>query len=179
MCVSSDIPSYQLQSRSDVDQAIHPCICSGVSALWGADVSGRDARANEGRGRTAALAWCAYTHNWWSKCGSRQPITFDVAGNVIDEWSVFDANTKRFRPTRVRLSLAGVGLQTDTLPIPIGADAGEYKIVTAEKSASGTVIGTSEQRIYQPYGPQWVRAYGARGAHSAGDTALRERTRDR
>lgn len=98
--------------------------------------------------------------------GSRQPITFDGAGNVIDEWSFFDAKAKRFRPSRIRLSLAGVSLQTDTLPIPIGADAGEYKIVTAQKSASGTVIGTSEQRIYQPYGPQWVRAGGAAGTRA-------------
>ena len=98
--------------------------------------------------------------------GSLQPITFDVAGNVIDEWNFFDAKAKRFRPSRIRLSSTGVSLQTDTLPIPIGADAGEYKIVTAQKSASGTVIGTSEQRIYQPNGPQWVRAYGARGARA-------------
>lgn len=98
--------------------------------------------------------------------GSRQPITFDVAGNVIDEWSFFDAKAKRFRPSRIRLSSAGVSLQTDTLPIPIGADVGEYKIITAQKSATGTVIGTSEQRIFQPYGPQWVRAYGAMGARA-------------
>ncbi len=98
--------------------------------------------------------------------GSGQPITFDVAGNVIDEWGFFDSKEMRFRPTRVRLSSAGVSLQTDTLRTPIGAYAGEFKTVTTKTTASGTVFSTSEQLIYQPYGSRWVRAYGAAGVRA-------------
>lgn len=95
--------------------------------------------------------------------GSRLPITFDPSGALIDESSWFDQSNTSFRPLRVRRSLTGAVLRIDTLIIPAGAFAGVHKVTKVQKDAAGKQIGMSQGYMWQPYGPQWLRAYGPGG----------------
>jgi hypothetical protein len=95
--------------------------------------------------------------------GDRNPVTFDATGSLISETTAFDPVLNTFRPLRLRHDTAGNVARTDTLPIPPGAFAGQHKVTVDQKNAAGVSIGVAQFYIWQPNGPEWLRAYGARG----------------
>lgn len=95
--------------------------------------------------------------------GSRLPMTFIADGSLVDETIWFDKSIDRFRPLRLRRTVAGTLSRTDTLPIPDGAFAGFHKVTQVQKNASGKEVGMSERSYGQPFGAQWLRAYGPNG----------------
>jgi hypothetical protein len=95
--------------------------------------------------------------------GSRVPITFDATGALIDESIYFDNTMESFRPLRLRRAQSGDVLRTDTLPVPPGAFAGVHKVLKVQKDAAGRQVGMSQGYLWQPFGPEWLRAYGALG----------------
>lgn len=95
--------------------------------------------------------------------GSRMPITFESVGVLADESITFDKALDTFRPVRMRINGAGDILRADTIPVPAGANAGMYKETRVEKDAAGKEMGVSSYMVPQPFGPQWLRAYGPGG----------------
>lgn len=95
--------------------------------------------------------------------GSRLPITFEAEGRLVDESIYFEPASESFRQTRLVRNLQGSVIRTDTLKVPPGADAGVHKITRVQKDASGKQIGMSQGFLWQPFGPQWLRAYGPSG----------------
>ena len=98
--------------------------------------------------------------------GSRLPMTFIADGSLVDETIWFDKSLGAFRPLRLRRSVAGSVSRTDTLTIPDGAFAGVHKVTQVQKDASGKEVGMSERYYSQPFGAQWIRAYGPNGLRS-------------
>jgi len=98
--------------------------------------------------------------------GSRAPLTFVAAGELVDESIWFDPQQKTFRPVVMRLTTSGDVARADTLVIPPGAYAGIHKYLKPQKDASGNVAGMAEYSVYQPHGPTWLRAYGPRGVRA-------------
>ena len=98
--------------------------------------------------------------------GSRLPITFEPDGSLVDETIWFDQTMASFRPLRVRHGASGAITRSDTLAVPPGAFAGMHKVTTVQKDAKGTRMGTSQRYYWQPYGPQWIRAYSPGGGRA-------------
>lgn len=95
--------------------------------------------------------------------GNRMALTFEADGSLVDETIYFDKTTTSFRPIRLRRTISGTVTRADTIPVPAGADAGVFKITRVQKDASGKQIGMSQGFMWQPYGAQWLRAYGPGG----------------
>ena len=68
-----------------------------------------------------------------------------------------------FRPLRLRRAQSGDVLRTDTIPVPPGAFAGVHKVLKVQKDAAGKQVGMSQGLMWQPFGPEWLRAYGVGG----------------
>lgn len=98
--------------------------------------------------------------------GSRLPITFEPDGSLVDETIWFDQTMASFRTLRVRHGASGAITRSDTLTVPPGAFAGMHKVTTVQKDAKGTRMGTSQRYYWQPYGPQWIRAYSPGGGRA-------------
>jgi len=103
--------------------------------------------------------------------GSRLPLTFGVRGEMFDESIWFDTQQKTFRPLRVRRGADGSVQRVDTLPIPPHAFSGTHKVISPQRDAAGKVIGMAERFYHQPFGPQWLRAYGPGGVRAEVVTA--------
>lgn len=95
--------------------------------------------------------------------GNRMALTFEADGSLVDETIYFDKAATSFRPIRLRRAMSGTVTLADTIPVPAGADAGVFKITRVQKDASGKQIGMSQGYMWQPYGAQWLRAYGPGG----------------
>jgi hypothetical protein len=98
--------------------------------------------------------------------GSQLAITFLPDGSLVDETIWFDKSIETFRPLRIRRTPAGIVSRTDTLPVPQGAFAGRHKITRVQKDAKGKQIGISQAYVLQPFGPEWIRAYGPGGVRA-------------
>ena len=98
--------------------------------------------------------------------GSRLPVVFEADGSFVDETIWFDQSVTSFRPIRLRRSATGTVSRSDTLPVPPGAYAGVHKVTTVQKDAKGNAVGTSQRYHWQPFGPQWLRAYGPGGVRA-------------
>jgi len=98
--------------------------------------------------------------------GSRLPLTFTANGSHVDESIYFEKASESFRQVRLLRSASGSIARADTLPVPPGANAGVHKVTKVQKDASGKQIGMSQGFIWQPFGPQWLRAYGPGGARA-------------
>ncbi len=90
-------------------------------------------------------------------------ITFVPDGSLVDEKSWYDQASDNFIPVRIRRTLAGAISRMDTLPVPKAASAGVHKVTEPQKDESGKVVGLAQYYVWQPFGPQWVRAYGPGG----------------
>ena len=106
--------------------------------------------------------------------GSRLPITFESDGSMVDETIWFDQAMASFRPIRVRRSANGAIAGSDTLAVPPGSFAGMHKVTTVQKDAKGNQMGTSQRYYWQPFGPQWIRAYGPGGVRAESVTSRYE-----
>ncbi len=95
--------------------------------------------------------------------GSRIPITFESDGRLVDESIYFEKSSESFRQLRLVRNVDGTVMRTDTLRVPPGADAGVHKVTRVQKDANGKQIGMSQGYMWQPFGPQWLRAYGPQG----------------
>lgn len=95
--------------------------------------------------------------------GSRLPLTFAPNGDHVDETIYFEKASESFRQIRLTRNDKGVVTRADTLPVPPGANDGVFKITKVQKDASGKQIGMSQGYLWQPFGPQWLRAYGPGG----------------
>lgn len=98
--------------------------------------------------------------------GSRLPLTFMPDGSHVDESIYFEKASESFRQVRLTRNEKGVVTRTDTLPIPPGANDGVFKITKVQKDANGKQIGMSQGYLWQPFGPQWLRAYGPGGVRA-------------
>ena len=95
--------------------------------------------------------------------GIHVPITFNPEGGIVDEGSFYDKDIDSFRPLRLRRSLSGVIARSETLTVPVGANDGLKKVSRIQRDAAGKQIGVSQNYVWQPHGPQWLRAYGPGG----------------
>lgn len=98
--------------------------------------------------------------------GSHVAITFNPDGSIVDEASFYDKATDSFRPLRLRRSLAGLVARTETLTVPAGANDGVKKVSQVQKDANGRETGIAQYYVWQPHGPQWLRAYGPGGTRA-------------
>ena len=94
---------------------------------------------------------------------TRRVIAFLPDGSLVDEKFWYDQASDNVIPIRIRRTLSGTVSRMDTLPVPKGAYAGVYKVNEPQKDASGKTVGLAQYYVWQPFGPQWVRAYGPGG----------------
>lgn len=98
--------------------------------------------------------------------GNRRPLRFFADGSTADETIWFDKAMETFRPIRLRRSSAGAIMRTDTVKVPAGAFAAVHKIVRTNKDANGKPNGMAERYYFQPFGGEWLRAYGPGGVRA-------------
>lgn len=98
--------------------------------------------------------------------GKSQPWFVSKDGTWFEEGSVLDQASRAVRVTRVHRSRTASMLSVDTIVTPDGASSGGVVVQNEQKDAQGKVIGISEQRIMQPFGSRWLRAFGPAGTRA-------------